>query len=77
MIAGGTESSVCPLGIGGFASMQALSVRNDDPTAASRRSIGTATDSSSARVPACWCSRSTSTPAVAARGSTQNWPASA
>ena len=36
MIAGGTESSVCPLGIGGFASMQALSVRNDDPTAASR-----------------------------------------
>ena len=36
MIAGGTESSVCPLGIGGFASMQALSVRNDDPAAASR-----------------------------------------
>ena len=36
MIAGGTESSVCPLGVGGFASMQALSVRNDDPAAASR-----------------------------------------
>jgi 3-oxoacyl-[acyl-carrier-protein] synthase II len=36
MIAGGTESSVCPLGIGGFASMQALSVRNDDPATASR-----------------------------------------
>ena len=36
MIAGGSESCVCPLGIGGFASMQALSVRNDDPTAASR-----------------------------------------
>jgi len=27
---------VCPLGIGGFASMQALSVRNDDPATASR-----------------------------------------
>jgi 3-oxoacyl-[acyl-carrier-protein] synthase II len=36
MIAGGTESSVCPLGVGGFASMQALSVRNDDPATASR-----------------------------------------
>jgi 3-oxoacyl-[acyl-carrier-protein] synthase II len=36
MIAGGAESSVCPLGIGGFASMQALSVRNDDPATASR-----------------------------------------
>jgi 3-oxoacyl-[acyl-carrier-protein] synthase II len=36
MIAGGSEGSVCPLGIGGFASMQALSVRNDDPAAASR-----------------------------------------
>jgi 3-oxoacyl-[acyl-carrier-protein] synthase II len=36
MIAGGTESSVCALGIGGFASMQALSVRNDDPATASR-----------------------------------------
>jgi len=27
---------VCPLGIGGFASMHALSTRNDDPTTASR-----------------------------------------
>ncbi len=36
MIAGGTEASVCPLGVGGFASMQALSVRNDDPATASR-----------------------------------------
>jgi 3-oxoacyl-[acyl-carrier-protein] synthase II len=36
MIAGGTESSVCPLGVGGFASMQALSVRNNDPATASR-----------------------------------------
>lgn len=36
MIAGGAEATVCPLGIGGFASMQALSVRNDDPATASR-----------------------------------------
>jgi 3-oxoacyl-[acyl-carrier-protein] synthase II len=36
MIAGGAESTVCPLGVGGFASMQALSVRNDDPATASR-----------------------------------------
>ncbi|HEY4039179.1 MAG TPA: beta-ketoacyl-ACP synthase II [Burkholderiaceae bacterium] len=36
MLAGGAESTMCPLGVGGFASMQALSVRNDDPPAASR-----------------------------------------
>ena len=36
MIAGGTESTVTPLGIGGFAVMKALSDRNDDPKAASR-----------------------------------------
>ena len=36
MVAGGAEGTVCPLGVGGFAAMQALSVRNDDPAAASR-----------------------------------------
>ena len=36
MVAGGAESTVSPLGIGGFAAMRALSTRNDDPTAASR-----------------------------------------
>ncbi len=36
MIAGGAESTVSPLGIGGFAAMRALSTRNDDPEAASR-----------------------------------------
>jgi 3-oxoacyl-[acyl-carrier-protein] synthase II len=36
VIAGGAESTVCPLGIGGFASMHALSTRNDDPATASR-----------------------------------------
>ncbi|MFJ2990269.1 beta-ketoacyl-ACP synthase II [Collimonas sp. NPDC087041] len=36
MIAGGAESSVSPLGVGGFASARALSSRNDDPATASR-----------------------------------------
>lgn len=36
MVAGGAESSVSPLGMGGFAAMRALSTRNDDPTTASR-----------------------------------------
>jgi len=36
MIAGGAESTVSPLGIGGFCAARALSSRNDDPAAASR-----------------------------------------
>ncbi len=36
MVCGGAESTVTPLAIGGFASAQALSTRNDDPTTASR-----------------------------------------
>ena len=36
MIAGGAESVVCALGIGGFAAMRALSTRNDAPQKASR-----------------------------------------
>jgi len=36
MIAGGSEATVSPLGIGGFAAMRALSTRNDDPATASR-----------------------------------------
>jgi 3-oxoacyl-[acyl-carrier-protein] synthase II len=36
MIAGGTEATVTPLGIGGFAVMKALSDRNDEPQRASR-----------------------------------------
>ena len=35
-IAGGCEATITPLGIGGFASMKALSLRNDDPTKACR-----------------------------------------
>ncbi len=36
MVAGGSEATVSPLGIGGFAAMRALSTRNDDPKTASR-----------------------------------------
>ena len=36
MIAGGSECAITPMGIASFASMHALSRRNDDPTAASR-----------------------------------------
>jgi len=36
MVAGGTEASVCELGVGGFCAMRALSTRNDEPTRASR-----------------------------------------
>jgi 3-oxoacyl-[acyl-carrier-protein] synthase II len=36
MVAGGAESTVSPLGVGGFAAARALSTRNDDPITASR-----------------------------------------
>jgi 3-oxoacyl-[acyl-carrier-protein] synthase II len=36
MVAGGAESTVSPLGVGGFAAARALSTRNEDPSTASR-----------------------------------------
>ncbi|MBU0961340.1 MAG: beta-ketoacyl-[acyl-carrier-protein] synthase II, partial [Proteobacteria bacterium] len=36
VVTGGTEAVVCPLGVGGFSSMKALSTRNDAPEQASR-----------------------------------------
>jgi len=36
MICGGTEATITPMGVGGFAAMKALSTRNDDPARASR-----------------------------------------
>ena len=36
MVTGGSEAAIIPSGIGGFSSMKALSLRNDDPATASR-----------------------------------------
>ena len=36
MLAGGTEAAICPMGLGGFMVMRALSKNNQDPEAASR-----------------------------------------
>jgi 3-oxoacyl-[acyl-carrier-protein] synthase II len=36
MICGGAEACICPMGIGGFAAMRALSTRNEEPERASR-----------------------------------------
>jgi 3-oxoacyl-[acyl-carrier-protein] synthase II len=36
MIAGGSEATITPMGVGGFAAMRALSTRNDEPERASR-----------------------------------------
>jgi len=36
MLVVGAESAICPVGVGGFAAMKALSTRNDDPQTSSR-----------------------------------------
>ena len=36
MICGGSEATITPMGVGGFAAMKALSTRNEDPARASR-----------------------------------------
>jgi 3-oxoacyl-[acyl-carrier-protein] synthase II len=36
VVTGGSESVICPLAVGGFAAMKALSTRNDEPEKASR-----------------------------------------
>lgn len=36
MVTGGSEAVICPMGVGGFNAMKALSTRNDDPQKASR-----------------------------------------
>ena len=36
MVAGGSEATICALGVGGFSAARALSTRNDDPATASR-----------------------------------------
>ena len=78
MLAGGAESTVSPLGVGGFCAARALSHRNDDPATASRPwdidrdgfVLGRRRRRAGAR-------GSTSTPRHAERGSTANWPGTA
>lgn len=36
IVTGGSEASICPVGVGGFEATKALSTRNDDPKTASR-----------------------------------------
>jgi len=36
VVAGGTEAAICPIGFAGFCALRAMSVRNDEPTKASR-----------------------------------------
>jgi len=36
MVAGGAEAAICPIAVGGFANMKAISSRNDEPKRASR-----------------------------------------
>jgi 3-oxoacyl-[acyl-carrier-protein] synthase II len=36
MIAGGSEAAICPMSVGGFGQLRALSTRNDEPAKASR-----------------------------------------
>lgn len=36
MVVGGSEAAICPMGVGGFNAMKALSTRNDDPETGSR-----------------------------------------
>ncbi len=39
MITGGSEAAITHMGLGGFASMRALSTRNDDPIRAGRPTV--------------------------------------
>jgi 3-oxoacyl-[acyl-carrier-protein] synthase II len=65
MIAGGTESTVSPLGIGGFARRAPSAPATTSPPAPRARSAPRATASSSARAAASSSSRSSSTPGPA------------
>ena len=61
MLTGGTEAAMTRMGMAAFQNIKALSTRNDDPAQASRPSTPTAMDLCSAKGPACWCSKSSST----------------
>ena len=77
VVAGGTEAAVHPLPIAGFAAMQALSTRNDDPTRPRAPTTPAATASCSVRAPPSSSSSPRSTPAPVAPRSTPSSRASA
>ena len=66
IIAGGAEATITPMAIAGFGSLGACPHETTTPSGPAGRSTGIGTASSSAKAPACWCSRRKSTPAAAA-----------
>jgi 3-oxoacyl-[acyl-carrier-protein] synthase II len=62
MVAGGAESTVSPLGMGGFVLPAALSTRNDDPATASRPWDKDRDGFVLGEGPASWSLKSTNTP---------------
>ena len=76
MVAGGAEQATSPVTLAGFASMKALSTRNDDPSARAGRGTAIGTASSSATAPAFSYSKNTSMRGRAAPVSTAKWWAS-
>ena len=76
-LTGGSEAAITPMGLGGFISARALSLRNDDPQPPAGPSTRTATASCSAKGPASWSSRNWSTPGSAAHRSTPRCSAAA
>jgi len=75
MVAGGSEATVSPLGIGGFAAMRALSTRNDDPATASAPGTRTVMALYWVKALVFWCWKNTSMPRHVAPRSTPNWRA--
>lgn len=77
MVAGGAESTVSPLGIGASAPLARSQRATTTRPPPAGRGTGIAMVSFSVKGPGAWCSRSTSTPKLAARGSTPKWPVTA
>jgi len=75
MLAGGAESTICPLGLGGFDTMKAVSTRTTTRRQQAVHLTGIATDSCSAKAQVSSSSKSMSTRGAGVRACTANWPA--